>query len=342
VIGYLDLSLTQGAKFLIAAPHREVMRPSDKLGRIATLTMNPAIDANTSVDQVVAERKLRCRCPSHEPGGGGINVSRAIKRLGGSSMAIYPVGGFYGKMLESFLDREGLDHRPITIEGITRENFIVYEGVSGRQFRFDAPGPTLHESEWKRCLKEVSQLDPAPDYVVASGSLPPGVPRDFYLRVARVTGEIGAKLIVDTSGEPLRLVSRAGVYLLKPNVRELGDLVGKPLRDESQLEESAMAIVEGGYADIVVCSLGVGGALLFSEDGYEHIRSPTVPIKSKVGAGDSMVAGIALFLAQGKPIRDAVRFGVAAGGAAVMTPGTELCRREDTERLYNLMGSEFR
>jgi len=308
---------------------------------IVSLTMNPTIDTSSRVGHVVAERKLRCKPPCHEPGGGGINVSRVIRRLGGDSLALYLSGGWYGHMLQGLLDQEGLNHSPISIEGSTRQNVIVLEESSGRQFRFGMPGPTLHEAEWKRCLEVLETLAPKPDYLVGSGSLSPGVPDDFYARVARIATKRGIRLIVDTSGEALRLAARAGgVYLLKPNMRELRALADHEIKDELEQERVVTEIIRKGGSELVVVSLGTAGALMASKEGCERLRAPTVPIQSKVGAGDSMVAGIVLSLAQGKSPRDAVHFGVAAGAAAAMTPGTELCRREDTERLYRHMVSE--
>lgn len=307
---------------------------------IVTLTMNPSVDYSSTVDHVVAERKLRCGASRYEPGGGGINVSRVIKRFDEKSLAIYIAGGLTGHMLQDLLDREGLDHRPVPVRDLTRINFMVIEEATGLQFRFGMPGPTLTEPEWQRCLLELSAIQPKPDYIVASGSLPPGVPDDFYARVVRISRELGARLIVDTSGEALCAAVKAGVYLFKPNMRELQGLIGRNIRDESQLEISAREVVERGGSEIVVVSLGAAGALMVTRERSERIRAPTVPIGSKVGAGDSMVAGIVLSLARGVSVREAVRFGVAAGAAAVMTPASELCRKEDAERLYQSMLSQ--
>ena len=305
--------------------------------KIVTLTVNPAIDKSSSVERVVAERKLYCKAPRYEPGGGGVNVSRAIKKLGGESVLLYLAGGPTGSILKDLLDRENLDHRPIQIEGENRESFILLEEFTGQQFRFGMPGPTLHEREWRRCLDELLTINPKPDYLVASGSFPPQVPLDFYARVVRIGKQIGARVIIDASGEPLKLALREGVFLVKPNIREFQELVGEGVKEESQIKASALKIVESGQSNAVVISLGAAGALMVSKDGVEHILSPTVPIISKVGAGDSMVAGIVLSLARELPLKEAVRFGVAAGSGAVMTPGTELCRREDVERLYGQM-----
>ena len=302
---------------------------------IATLTMNPTIDRSSSVGQVIPERKLRCKPPRHEPGGGGINVSRAIHRLGGQSVALYTAGGVTGQMLQDLLGDEGvINHRPIVIEELTRQNLTVLEESSGQQFRFGMPGPVLQDAEWQRCLDELAILEPKTGYIVASGSLPSGVPDDFYARVASLAKEMGSRIIVDTSEVPLRLAAREGVYLLKPNLRELRQLAGRDLEDEAQQVAAAKEIVDTGQSEVVIVSLGAAGALLVSSAGHKRLRSPTVPIRSRVGAGDSMLAGIALALARGASLSDAARFGVAAGAAAVMTPGTELCRREDVEQLY--------
>jgi 6-phosphofructokinase 2 len=314
---------------------RELLKSKKELNmKIATLTMNPAIDKSSAVAQVVAEWKLRCDPPVYEPGGGGINVSRAIHKLGGDSLALYTAGGLSGEMIGSLLDGEGLKHQAITIAGLTRESFTILEKSTGLQYRFGMPGPTLQKAEWQRCLEEMSGLLPQVDYLVASGRLPPGVPPDFYGQLAKLAKEQSTRLIVDTSGEALRLAVEEGVFLIKPNLREFAELTGQERVDELQEEHLALSLVSSHKSETVVISLGAAGVLAGSSEGTERVPAPLVPIKSKVGAGDSTVAGIVLALSRGKSWREAVRFGVAAGAAAVMTPGTELCRRDDTERLF--------
>jgi len=307
------------------------------LKTIVTMTMNPAIDKSSSVAHVVAERKLYCKPPRFEPGGGGVNVSRAIKKLGGESLLLYPAGGLTGERLKALLNREGLDHRPFPIEGSIRESLVILEESTGQQYRFGMPGPGVQEKEWEQFLDGLSAVEPRPDYLVAGGSLPPGAPADFYARAARVGKKRGAKTIIDASGEALEQALQEGVYLIKPNVREFRELLGEDIKEESQIKAEAKKMVKSGRCEVLVISLGAAGALMVSEEFAEHILPPTVPIVSKVGAGDSMVAGIVLSLARGKPLRESVLFGVAAGTAAVMTPGTQLCRREDVERLYAQM-----
>lgn len=306
-------------------------------GTIVTVTVNPAVDLGTRVDVVTPERKLRCGEPRHEPGGGGLNVSRAIERIGGESLAIHTAGGPPGAMLGQLLDDEGVDHRPIEVEGWTRENVIVDEARTNRQYRFCLPGPELGDEERVAVLDAVGGLDPAPTYLVASGSLPPGVPQEFYAELVEAATERGTRVVLDASGPPLRHGAEAGVYLLKPNLAELADLLGRPIEGEEDQEQAVTWLIASGYAEVVVLSLGAAGALLATREGSERIRSPAVPIESRVGAGDSMVAGIVLALTRGEEVRDAVEFGVAAGAAAVTTPGTELCRGADVRRIHVAM-----
>jgi 6-phosphofructokinase 2 len=163
------------------------------------------------------------------------------------------------------------------------------------------------------------------------------VPGDTYTAVAKTARALGARPILDTSGAALREARTAGWYLLKPNLRELQQLAGRALETDPERIEAARGFIDQGWCKGVVLSMGAAGALLVTAEKALHVRSPTVPIESRVGAGDSMVGGLVLALSRGRPLPDAVRFGVAAGAAAVMTPGTELCRRADTERLYEQM-----
>ncbi len=304
--------------------------------QIVSLTMNPAIDRSTSVDHVAPEIKLRCDAPVRDPGGGGINVSRVIKRLGGTSTAVFPGGGETGALLQQLLRREEIDFQMIACQGLTRENLTVYDRSTTQQFRFGMPGAALSEAEWQACLDTLAGLTPG--YLVVSGSLPPGVPEDFYRRVADLAQDMSAKLVLDTSGPALRAVvnwqNNGMVYLLKPNMRELSQFAGKELEDEDDQEAAVTALIDSGQCEIVVVSLGGGGALLATQAGIARFRAPSVPIRSKVGAGDSMVGAMVYHLALGDPVDQAVRYGVAAGSAAVATSGTDLCHKDDVERLY--------
>jgi 6-phosphofructokinase 2 len=301
---------------------------------IATVTMNPAIDVSTGVGRVLADRKLRCGAPRYEPGGGGINVARAVRKLGGEATAIFPAGGPAGRLLAALLSREGVPRIAVEIVGWTRENLNVLEEETGRQFRFVLPGPALAEREWRQCLETLEALDSFPEFLVASGSLPPGVPEDFSLRLAALARRRRARLVLDSSGAALSRAAQERVFLCKPSLREFEQMTGETGADESRVRELAREIVERGWCEVLVLSLGSGGALWTTRSEQERLTAPAVPVASTVGAGDSMVAGIVLSLSRGRALGEAVRFGVAAASAAVMNPGTELCRREDAERLF--------
>ena len=302
--------------------------------QIITVTLNPALDKISQIEHVVPNQKLRCEKPRHEAGGGGINVSRAIRRLGGDSLALFPCGGSNGEIIKNMLADENVRFKATPIQDLTRENLTLFESSTDNQYRFIMPGHHLSQEEWEQTLKEISEHQPQPDFIVLSGSTPPGVPTNYYQRIANLARDLNSKLIVDTSGDSLVAAANAGVYLLKPNMRELRILAQGEIESEAQQKQAARGLIKSGKAKIVIVSLGAGGALLVTKNITEHIRTPTVPIRSKLGAGDSMVAGVVLSLAQGKRILDAIKFGVAAGAAGVMTPGTELCRKEDTDKLY--------
>jgi 6-phosphofructokinase 2 len=303
------------------------------MAAIVTLTMNPALDIATSTQRVEPAHKLRCTAPRYDPGGGGINVARAVHALGGEAVAVFPAGGAAGEMIRLLLDEEGVAYDAVAIAGFTRESLAVEECQSGKQFRFILPGPEISETDQERCLDQLALRGSGADYIVASGSLPLGVSDDFYARVAALAKSLDKRLVLDTSGAALKQAC-GGIYLLKPSLRELQDLVGREIRTECEQEQAARDVIAQGRCEIVVVSLGEDGALLVTADRTE--RFPAIPVEAQgsVGAGDSMLAGVVLGLTRGLPLHDAVRFGMAAGTAALFGFGTELCRRTDVERLY--------
>ncbi len=300
---------------------------------IVTLTPNPAIDLSTSVDRIVAVRKLRCTAPRRDPGGGGVNVARVIKRFGGSVEAILPVGGFTGQLLRRLIDNEGIPNRVIETTAETREDFSVSERSTTQQYRFVLPGLPLRETEWRACLNALAATSPPPKFVVASGSLPPGVPDDFYARAAEIAGTLGAKFLLDTSGAPLVAALEHGVCLIKPNLRELRELTGAELADEKEWTVAARRYIDAGKVEIVALSLGHLGALMVTRD--RALRAYPLPITpvSAVGAGDSFLGGFVFGLARGDSLAHAFHLATAAGAAALIHAGTELCRPEDVYRL---------
>ncbi len=305
--------------------------------KIVTLTINSALDISTAIDKLVPEIKLRCEAPRYDPGGGGINVARVIKRLDGEALAVFQSSGSAGEMIEKLLQEEGVPSHPVTTEAWTRESVTIFDKASSQQYRFVMPGPTLTITECEAFLQTLRSLSPSPEIIVASGSLPPGAPVDFYAQVANVARELGARIVVDTSGLSLAKAVEQGVFLIKPNLKELSALAGKEAIGHEDQEELAMQLVESGKCEIVVVSLGARGAMLASRAGIDYVMPPTVVVKSTVGAGDSMVAGMVLALERGMNHRQMLRYGVACGTATTMNPGTFLCKKEDVERIYQIL-----
>ena len=300
---------------------------------IVTVTINPAIDIFVNVGHVESTTKMRCTSPKRDPGGGGINVARVAHRLGGKVVAIYPTGGAIGKLLQRLVEREGIDSLVTPSHVETRENFTAFERDSGEQFRFVLPGSALHRAEWEAVLDQLANIAETPRFVVASGSVPPGVPEDFFARVARIAKALGARCAIDTSGPALKAALAEGVTLLKPNLMELSDLVGRPLDNDADRIAACRKLVTGGRAQMVALTLGEDGALLVTADRVWRAQPMRIEAVSTVGAGDSFLGGLVASLAGGKAPEQAFRVAMAAASAAVMSPGTELCREEDVVRL---------
>ncbi len=302
---------------------------------VVTLTMNPSIDLSVSVERVLPFHKLRCAAGRRDPGGGGINVARVVKRLGADVTAIYPTGGTIGQLLRHLVDEEGIPALTTPIAGETREDFTVLEQSTGAQYRFVLPGPHVAEQEWCVCLGIIAALNSRTRFVVGSGSLPPGVPDDFYGRVAQLAKQGPRKIVIDSSGPALRAALAAGVYLIKPSLNEFRGLMGAdtPLETEADWISACRRLVDRGQVEVVALTLGDRGALLVTRDRVLRAQALAIKPVSVVGAGDSFLGAMTWSLAAGHAIETAFRYGVAAGSAALLMPGTELCQREDVERL---------
>ena len=298
---------------------------------IVTLTVNPALDKTTHFRGLVPEQKIRCETPRYDAGGGGINVSKAISRLGGNSLAVFTSGGPTGTMLEDLVKKEAIAYQAIAIETLTRESFVAVDDNTNSQYRFGFTGGAISEKEENQILETIVQLQPK--FIVASGSLNEGLSTAFYQKIAEIAKKSNSKLIVDTSDEALQKVLETGAYLIKPNIVELAKLIGVERLEMHEVNEAAKQIIAKGGAEIVVVSLGPQGAVLVTKDDYEYVPAPKVAKKSTVGAGDSMVGGITWALSQNKPLKEVIRWGVACGSAATMNEGTQLFKLEDAKRL---------
>jgi len=299
---------------------------------ILTVTLNPCIDKSSSIPHLKPESKLRCTEVVHEPGGGGINVSKALKKLDADSVALFPAGGHNGSMLCSLLDKEGISFRGVDTKIETRENWVVLETDSNSQYRFTFPGRQVEEAVIHTLIDEIRNFSPT--FVVASGSLPPGLPDYFYGLIVKNAEAVGARCIADTSGAALQALKGKGAFLIKPNLGELCSLLGVYHIEPNQVDDAAQQIIRDGYAEMVAVSMVAEGAWLITGDEKHFARAPRVPKRSTVGAGDSMVAGITYMLQQQKSIREALAFGVACGTAATMNEGTQLFKRKDADELF--------
>jgi len=320
---------------------------ADTPARIFTLTLNPCIDMGVSVDRVEPEHKLRCAEPKREPGGGGLNVTRAIAELGGKSTAVFPAGGKVGDLLKFLVGYYctgiACDQRAVPIQAPTRENVVVSETSTGNQFRFNMPGAELSEEEAQECLAAlVDGVGSVEDggLAVISGSLPPGVQSPFVRTIIDGVRAVGGRVVVDSSGPALREALGMGVCMVKPNRRELADTVGDMNPDEADpavVGAAAIELAQKHNITYVLVSMGGDGAVLAMKDGHAYCQAPKVDVHSATGAGDSMVAAAVLAIEQGLSPEEILRNGVASGAAATITPGTELVKRSDFERLRDSM-----
>lgn len=301
---------------------------------ILTVTFNPALDVCADVPVVEADHKLHCGRAEHTPGGGGINVARAIHRLGGTATALFPFGGSSGELLCELLRAEGVPVAAVPIAGTTREDFSVRETTTGHEYRFVLPGPPLGPSELDACVNELVSRAHQGSFVVVSGSIPPGVEPDAVEELVRRLRAAGSAVVVDTSGPALAAFARAGVLVLKPSLNELSGHAGRKLVALDEIVEAGEDLRRSGPNHAVVVSLGADGALLLPGGPAPcAVTTPPVPVVSAVGAGDSLVAGLVVGLARGEGLVDATRRGVAAGSAATVSPGHHLCHPADVDRL---------
>lgn len=292
---------------------------------VVTLTMNPAIDLCWEVEHLEATGKNRARVRSVAVGGGGINVARHVARFGGRATAVHTSGGEVGLRLNRLLDEEGIDHVAVGIDDDTREALVLFEAASRRSYHVVPPGPRLHGREGQRCLDVLEGFADSCPYVVASGSLPGGLPDDYFAVVARRVRAAGSRLILDTSGPALRAALEEGVFLFRCNRTEAESLTGRPVNSFDDARALNERLVTTGAAEIAVTTLGALGALCSTLQGHTELHVPPLPGEalSDAGAGDSMVAALTTQLGAGEDVVSACALGVATAAAAMLTPSTE-------------------
>ncbi|MDE8654258.1 1-phosphofructokinase family hexose kinase [Novosphingobium album (ex Liu et al. 2023)] len=300
---------------------------------IATLTLNPTLDVAYEVERLYHTRKMRTKSEFYSPGGGGINVARVFVRLGGNARSYYLAGGATGDALDGLLDLHQLVRNRIPIEGHTRVASAVLDLETGKEYRFTPPGPTIKPAEWQACLDQLEHVQCK--FLVLSGSLPPGMPGDFYGRVVALMRRRGIPVVLDSSGPGLNGgLGEGGVFLVKPSIGELRQFTGLGLTDPDEIADAAMAIVQSGQAAHVAVTMGHDGALLANSAGQYFLPAAPIEARSAVGAGDSFLSAMLFAITIGWDLSEAFRFGIAAGAAAVIGPGHDLARPSDIQRLY--------
>jgi 6-phosphofructokinase 2 len=283
-----------------------------------TVTLNPSLDVCATVPVVESERKMRCANVTIEPGGGGVNVARVVVRFGESVTAAVFLREDSSTEFLSLLTGESVSVRAVPVSGKMRESFTAQESSTSRQFRFVLPGPTLSPDDFAAGINQVVGLCADEQLVVLSGSCPPGVsPSDLA-----------------QPGNALAEVSAAGVLLVKPSVRELSEFAGRSLDGHDDIEQAAVDLLATGVTGAALISMGPAGLMLVRADQRTiWFHAPHVATRSTIGAGDSLVGGVAVALQRGATLPEACRFGVAAGTAATLATGTGLCQAVDVDRL---------
>ena len=306
---------------------------------IYTVTLNPAVDRELTVPQVQFDSVLRATDSHVDYGGKGFNVSRMLRQLGTSSIAPGFVGGRAGELLKDGLDALGIPTDLMWVAGETRTNVSIVTEAHDRYIKVNEPGPLIDAAKQQELIEKVRSLVRAADWWVLSGSLPPGVPPDYYARLVQLIQADGARAIVDTSGEALRLACAEKAYMVKPNAEEAQVLSGLRVNTPGEAASAAQAI-RGRGAGIAVISMGRDGAVFSGPEGAFVARAPSIEEKNPIGAGDALVGGLVWGMARGLPMKDALRWGVASGAAAASLPGTEVGSMALIERLYSQVGHE--
>ena len=295
---------------------------------IYTVTLNPALDKTVEIPSLTVDSVNRITAMRTDPGGKGINVSKVIKKLGGQSIAAGILGGATGRTICSALETMEIKTGFRFVEGETRTNLKVIDPVNHTNTDLNEPGITVSEEILNGLLQELLLEVNQGDIVVLSGSLPKGSPKDPYAVWVKACTKAGAKVILDADGELLEEGLKASPYLIKPNNHELSALLGEKLETPKELEKAARGLMEQYAIEKIVVSMGGAGALYITQKETLYAEGLKVPVKSTVGAGDSVVAALAVSEESQKSLEETVRLSTACGAANVMCSGTQAAEYE--------------
>jgi 1-phosphofructokinase len=294
---------------------------------IITVTLNPSLDRTIEVDRLVRGTMIRTTSARLDPGGKGVNVSRALLANGVASVAVVPAGGADGEQIVRLLEADGIPLRAVPVSGRTRSNVTIAE-PDGVVTKLNEPGEPLSAQELGTVADAVLAESESASWVVTCGSLPPGVPDGIYAQMCEFFTAAGVKVAVDASGPALMAAVKASPVLIKPNREELAEAIGRPVASIGDAIEAAQEL-RGLGAGSVLASLGADGAVLVEDDGVVLGEAPVAGARSTVGAGDALLAG---FLAAGARGGEALAEGLAWGAAAVRLPASRMPRPEDIQR----------
>lgn len=298
-----------------------------------TITLNPALDRSTSVAKVDVGSKLRCAAPNTDVGGGGVNVSRVIAELGGTSKAFVALGGQTGQHYQDLLRTQLSNIEVFQVSGDTRQSLSVVDSNSNEQYRFIMPGPTWTTDKVADVMRELEAVCDAGSLVVFSGSLPPGVPDSFASSLSHMLSN--CDLIFDVSGAALSHLAKAesNAFLLRMDRDEGEMLSGRSLANAQDTALFAQSLLDKGAARAIIIARGAEGSVLVTTSGAWSVMAADVAVNSKTGAGDSFVGALAFELANGQPLETAIQLGAAAASATVTTAATDLCQAETVQQL---------
>ncbi len=298
---------------------------------IYKITLNPALDRTLWIKKIQPDESNRIELEQRYAGGKGIDVSKVLTTLGIGNSALAFVGGFAGEELEGLLVNHGVACDFIRISSETRTNIIVDDMSTGTQTVFSAGGPEIKPYELMQLMHKIEKLED-PDFVVLSGSLPPGVHPEIYRKIIEMVKGKGAKVILDTDGDAMKTGIQGFPDIIKPNIHELNRLVGMELKEKDDIIRAARHVQKQGIK-IVLVSMGARGILMVGEKVQCLASPPEVEVKNTIGAGDSAVAGFVYGLAKGRSLKEALTYSVAAGTATTLRPGTALCQKDDFLKL---------
>ncbi|MGB0347312.1 MAG: 1-phosphofructokinase family hexose kinase [Balneolaceae bacterium] len=299
--------------------------------RVLTITMNPSVDIGTVTEKVVTDQKTRCSAPDIDPGGGGINVARVLTRLDVHCDALFICGGYTGNLLKQMMAEEEIKAIPIESLDVTRQNIAIIDNSIREQYRFVLPGQVSDVNTWKEVLNRIRSTIHNYDYVVGSGSLPNGVPSDFYSKIGEITRKAGKLFILDTYGSALFNGLNSGVDYIKPNKEEFAELK-KIFKSNSDMELFKTLFDKG--IENIIYTLGKEKTLLINKDGIVEFTPPTIKVRSTIGAGDSFIGGLVAGLINDKTKNQAVGFGISAAASTLQSDGTDLCDADQVQEIY--------